>query len=108
MEFNIFNIPPVLFGLQEKNRNWKERLTVVMSYVMFPAVLHINKYVSRFTSFLKFLSFFTFQFFVNAIYQYTIVGGPALERTPQFEKPCSKFRQILTANNLCIYFTSKL
>jgi len=75
-------------------------LTMVMSYIMFPAVLHINKYASHFVSFFIFLSFFlflfslflsfTFQFFVNAIYQYTILGGPVVVCIPQFEKPCSK------------------
>jgi hypothetical protein len=42
MEVNNFSVPQVLSGLGEKSRNWKERLTVVMSYTMFPAVLHIK------------------------------------------------------------------
>jgi len=47
----IISVYTSIVWTERKSRNWKERLTMVLSYLMFPAVLYINKYASHFISF---------------------------------------------------------
>lgn len=45
MNFNNFSVPPVLFLHLNKKLKLERRRTVGMRYIIFPAVLHISKYM---------------------------------------------------------------
>lgn len=74
-------------------KSWacKDTMTVGMSYIMLPAVLHISKYMWLiYYLLMTFLPLFMFQIFIHAAYQYTIIGVPVMVQVPRFQKPCCR------------------